>query len=223
MMESARWKRSGGSGIRSPRCAPLVRSRRLLERGRPDPARLGDVDRDPVGGVVLHLDVRVAVAGVADPEGLVDVVAWRRPGALQPLGDRLQALDLETDVVDAAPAGAALDPGDRVILEVEDREVDVAVAQVVTPGARAVDLRDLLHAEHVDVELRSRVHVLGREGDVLDLRHGVSPVAMVRVRPLGLSGHTTPEGAETPGHSRPFVTAETGPCARSRRGIAGRR
>src|SRR5213594_4543780 len=93
------------------------------------------------------------------------------------------------------------------------------IAKIDSPGARAVDLRDLLHAEHVDVELRSRVHVLGREGDVLDLRHGVSPVAMVRVRPLGLSGHTTPEGAETPGHSRPFVTAETGPCARSRRGI----
>ena len=71
---------------------------------------------------------------------------------------------------------AALDAGDRVVLEVEDRQVQIAVAQVVAGGPRAVDPAYLLHAEHVDVELGGRVHVLGRDGDVLDLRHGASPL-----------------------------------------------
>src|SRR5262245_10669633 len=123
------------------------------------------------------------MAVLADAERLVDVLAGLGPGVLQPLGDRLEALDLEADVMNAAPARAALHAGDRVVLEVEDRQVEVAVAQVVAPGARAVDLRDLLHAEPVDVELRGLVHVLGREGDVLDLRHGVSPVQVVRAGP----------------------------------------
>src|SRR5262245_59192148 len=107
--------------------------------------------------------------------------------------------------MDPAPASAALHASDRVVLEVEDRQVEVAVAEVVTPGARAVELRDLLHAEHVDVELRGLVHVLGREGDVLDLRHGVSPVAMVRIGLFCLSRQVTPERADLPGQSPPAL------------------
>src|SRR5262245_37319154 len=101
--------------------------------------------------------------------------------------------------MDPAPASAALHASDRVVLEVEDRQVEVAVAEVVAPGARAVDLRDLLHAEHVDVELRGLVHVLGREGDVLDLRHAVSPVEVVRARPVPFqAGYTGgPRNART--------------------------
>src|SRR5215470_9748765 len=143
-----------------------------LQAGGADPARLGDVDGDTIRRGVLHLDVAGPVPVLAHAERLVDVIAGLGAGVLQPLGDRLEALDLEADVMDAAPARTALHAGDRVVLEVEDRQVEVAVAQVITPGARAVDLRDLLHAEHVHVELRGLVHVLGREGDVLDLRHG---------------------------------------------------
>src|SRR5262245_55924611 len=122
------------------------------------------------------------MASVADPEGLVDVLAGLGAGVLQPLGDLGQVVDLEPDVMDAAPVLAALDSGHGVVLEVENRQVDVAVAQVTAPGARAVDLGDLLHAEHVDVELGGPVHVLGREGNVLDLRHGFSPPAAFRPR-----------------------------------------
>src|SRR5262249_1369568 len=60
-----------------------------------------------------------------------------------------------------------------VVLELEDGEVEVAVAQVEPARVRAVDLRDLLHAEHVDVEAGRFVGVLGRQRDVLDLRHGI--------------------------------------------------
>src|SRR5262245_42576404 len=160
---------------------PSSRSR-LLEPGGADPAGLGDVDRHAVGATVLHLDVGIPMASVADPEGLVDVLAGLGAGVLQPLGDLGQVFDLKPDVMDAVPVLAALDSGHGVVLEVENRQVDVAVAQVTAPGARAVDLGDLLHAEHVDVELGGPVHVLGREGDVLDLRHGCSPPAAIRPR-----------------------------------------
>src|SRR4029453_16857368 len=125
---------------------------RRLQPGGADPAGLGDVDRHAVGTRVLHLDVAVPVAVLTDSERLVDVFAGLGPGVLQPPGDRLQALDLEADVMDAAPARAALDPGDRIVLEVQDRQVEVAVAQVIAPSTRAVDLGDLFHAEHVGVE-----------------------------------------------------------------------
>src|SRR5206468_6756931 len=149
------------------------------------------------------------MAGVADAKGLVDVVTGRRTDGLQPLGDRRQALHLKADMMDAAPALAALDASHRVVLEVEDRQIEVAVAQVVAPGARAVDLRDLLHAEHVDVELRGLVDILGREGDVFDLRHGVSPVAMVRIGRVCLSRQVTPETADWPGQSRLLLRGST--------------
>src|SRR5262249_2693951 len=136
---------------------------------------------------------------------LVDVFSRDGARRLQPLGDLFQAFDLEAEVVDAAPARSPLDSGDRIVLEVQDRQIDVTVAQVVAPGGRAVELRDLLHAEHVDVELRGLVHVLGREGDVLDLRHGVSPVAMVRIGLFCLSRQVTPERADLPGQSPPAL------------------
>src|SRR6516164_1679176 len=190
-----------------------------LQAGGADPARLGDVDGDTIRRGVLHLDVAGPVPVLAHAERLVDVIAGLGAGVLQPLGDRLEALDLEADVMDAAPARTAFHAGDRVVLEVEDRQVEVAVAQVITPGARAVDLRDLLHAEHVHVELRGLVHVLGREGDVLDLRHAVSPVQVVRAPVLVpvLAGYTgDPRKARTmiSGHRR--LRAAGGSPARQR-------
>src|SRR5262245_10273098 len=180
MVESAAWRgRQKTGGAQS--LPPLGSAAGFgLEPRGADPAGLGDVDGDAVRRRVLHLDVAGPVTVLADAERLVDVVAGLGPGVPEPLGDRLQALDLEADVMDTAPARAALDAGDRVVLEVQDRQVQVAVAEVIAAGAWAVDLRDLLHAEHVDVELRGLVHVLGREGDVLDLRHAVSPVEVVR-------------------------------------------
>src|SRR5262249_58971418 len=102
-----------------------------LESGGADPAGLGDVDGHSIGSGVLDLDVTRAMAVLTDAERLVDVVARRGPGLLQPLRDLLEALDLEADVMDAAPAGAALDPRHLIVLEVQDREVELAVAQVV--------------------------------------------------------------------------------------------
>src|SRR5437870_7101591 len=144
------------------------------ETGGADPARLRDVEDESSRAAVLHVAVAAMSAALSHPERLVDVVAARRASLRQLLGNGLQALDLEADVVDATVALATFDPGHLVVLEVEDRQVEVAVAQVVARGTRAVDPGDLLHAEHLDVELRGLLHVLGRDGDVLDLRHGVS-------------------------------------------------
>src|SRR5215813_683112 len=143
-----------------------------MELGGADPARFRDLDHDVVGTAVLHLYVGVPLLAVPDAQGLVDVVARLRAGGGEALGDRLQAVDLEADVMDAAPALAPLHPRGLVVLELEDGEVEVAVAQVEPARIRAVDLRDLLHAEHVDVEAGRLVGVLGRQRDVLDLRHG---------------------------------------------------
>src|SRR5438132_6658285 len=140
-----------------------------------DPAGLRHVDGDGVGPGVLDLDVAAHARAVPHAERVVDVVAAWRARAGELVGDRFQVLDLEPDVVDAAPPRAPLDAGHRVVLEVQDREVEVAVGQVVATGALAVHLSDFLHAEHVDVELRGRVDVLARNGDVLDLRHGLRP------------------------------------------------
>src|SRR5712692_6940576 len=120
------------------------------ESGGTDPARLRDVDHDAVGAVVLHLDVAVLVLPIADSEGLVDVMARLRARRGQPLGDGLEAFDLEADVMDAAEALAALDSGHRVVLEIQDGQIEVAVAEIVAAGVGAVDLADLLHPEHVD-------------------------------------------------------------------------
>src|SRR3989454_7613145 len=218
--ESEKRPSDPGGANRGGRLPPRWQLIQLFEPGGADPAGLRDVDRDSVGATVLHLDVGIPMAGVADAEGLVDVVTGRRTGGLQPLGDRFQAFHLKADVMDAAPVLAALDASHRVVLEVEDRQIEVAVAQIVAPGARTVDLRDFLHAEHLDVELGRLVHVLGREGDVLDLRHGVSPVTVGRGRSVFLSRQVTPEAAKTPGQSRRLLRAAGGQPARIRRGTA---
>src|SRR5256884_4698709 len=170
----------------------------VAETGGADPARLRDVEDDPIRAAVLHLDVAAMAAALSHPERLVDVVAERRAGLCQLLGNGLEALDLEADVVDATVALATLDPGHLVVLEVEDRQVEVAVAQVVARGTRAVDPGDLLHAEHLDVELRGLLHVLGRDGDVLDLRHGVSCLDGACRSPV-LVSKGTPKTLGTPG------------------------
>src|SRR5262245_43392218 len=143
------------------------------------PAGFGDVEHDVVGAGVLDLDVAVGLAAAAEGERLVDVVAARGAGGRELVRDRLQALDLEAHVVDAAPCLAAVGAGGRVVLEVEDRQVDVTVAQEVAARAEVVDLAALLHAEDLDVEPRGPLDVLGGERDVLELGHGVLLVSVL--------------------------------------------
>src|SRR5213078_3524121 len=165
-------------------CAVTTRPRRITrssigrdevlgtEAGGAHPAGLGDVEHHVVRAAVLHLDV-VLVLALAHAERFVDVVARLGPGGGKPLGDRLEVVHLEPDVMDAGEALAPLGPGHGVVLELEDGQVEIAVAQVVPAGVRVLDPPDLLHAEHVDVELRGLVGVLGGHRNVLDLGHGI--------------------------------------------------
>src|SRR5437762_6569729 len=149
-------------------CAVTTRPRRITrssigrdevlgtEAGGAHPAGLGDVEHHVVRAAVLHLDV-VLVLALAHAERFVDVVARLGPGGGKPLGDRLEVVHLEPDVMDAGEALAPLGPGHGVVLELEDGQVEIAVAQVVPAGVRVLDPPDLLHAEHVDVE-RSEEH-----------------------------------------------------------------
>src|SRR5438093_1097071 len=82
----------------------------VAETGGADPARLRDVEDDPIRAAVLHLDVAAMSAALSHPERLVDVVAERRAGLCQLLVNGLEAVDLEADVVDATLALATLDP-----------------------------------------------------------------------------------------------------------------
>src|SRR4030095_5672801 len=89
---------------------------------------------------------------------------------------------LEADVMDSAPVLAPLRAGDGIVLEVEDGEVDVPVAQIVSAGGGGIDPADLLHAEHVGVEAGGGIWVLGGDGDVLDLGHWCGVLRAARVR-----------------------------------------
>jgi hypothetical protein len=73
-------------------------------------------------------------------ERLLDVAPARGAGGCQLVGDRRQVLDLEADVMDPREALAALDTRRPIVLELEDREVDVAVAQEAPRGTGVVDL-----------------------------------------------------------------------------------
>src|SRR5262245_28631650 len=110
-----------------------------------------------------------------DTERLVDVVTRLRTSFGQLLRNRLQAFNLETDVVNATVVFAAFHTRNNVILEIENGQVDVPIAEVVAFRTRTVDLGNFLHAEHVDIKLGSGVDILGREGNVLDLWHDTSP------------------------------------------------
>src|SRR5262249_21231347 len=111
----------------------------------------------------------------ADTERLVNVVTRLRASFGQLLRNRLQAFNLETDMVDTTVVFTAFNTRNHVILKIEDSQVDIPVAEVVAAGTRAINLGNFFHAEHVDIKPGSGVHVLGREGNVLDLWHNTSP------------------------------------------------
>src|SRR5262249_48938513 len=84
-------------------------------------------------------------------------------------------------------------------LEVEDRQIEIAVAEVIAPRAMAIELSHLLHAEDLDEEFCRGIGVLRRDCDVLDLRHGVAPFLSGRgssiqlaVSPVKLERRATP-------------------------------
>src|SRR5262249_17265013 len=131
---------------RSWRSVAIVsRWRRLGAEARcPDPPCLRDVEHDSVGTRVLDVDVAVRLAA-SHAERLLDVLAAPGPGLGEPPGAGVEAFDLEADVVDAAPALPALHAGRRVVLEVEDGQVDVTVGQETTARPRVVDFPDLFH------------------------------------------------------------------------------
>src|SRR5262245_48024635 len=112
---------------------------------------------------------------MADTERLVDVVTRLRTSCCQLLSNRLQAFNLKTDMVDATVVFTAFNTSNDVILEIEDGQVDVPVAEVVAFRARTVELGNFFHAEHVNIKLSSGVNILGRKGNVLDLGHDTSP------------------------------------------------
>src|SRR5262245_57198154 len=68
-------------------CGSVCKQHRLSTDGphcllTPDPARFGDVEHDPIGAAVLHLDVAMLLMPLTDAEGLVDVIA--APGSRRP-------------------------------------------------------------------------------------------------------------------------------------------
>ena len=66
-------------------------------------------------------------------------------------------VDFEAEVVDAGVLEGALCLGRLVVFELQDREIYVAVAQIVALGGWGVDLTHLLQAEALNVELRRRL------------------------------------------------------------------
>src|SRR5262252_4739304 len=106
----------------------------VVEPRGPHPARLGDVNHDPIRTAVLDLDVAVRLTPVAHAQRLVYIIARLRTSFCQFFGDRLQAFYLEANMVDATPLFAAFDPSHRVALEIEDGQINISVAEVVTLG-----------------------------------------------------------------------------------------
>ena len=128
------------------------------------------------GPGIAHFHVAVSRAGGAHPERGVDVGARLGcAGLLQLLDHLIETLDLKTDVMDAAPARAALGACDDVVLEAQNGKIDVAVGEEVTGGARAVELSHLLQPEVLYVEPLGRLFILGLNRDMPDLCHGRVP------------------------------------------------
>ena len=69
------------------------------------------------------------------PSGWFTSSRGAEPAVGKARGDLVQALHLKADVVDAAEVLAALGAGHGVVLEVQDGQIEVAVAQVVAAGA----------------------------------------------------------------------------------------
>src|SRR4029079_7207708 len=81
-------------------------------------------------------------------------------------------LDQDAEMVQPGVVHAA---ADLVGLEAQQREVDRAVAQVMAIGERPVIRAHQLEVERLHVEIRHRVGVLARNGEVAKLCHDLCP------------------------------------------------
>ena len=115
-----------------------------------------------------------------DAQGLIDVIPGRRAGLIQLLFYVFQVFHFEADVVDATVILTVLRSSHLVVLEVQDRQVDVAVTEIIPLGIGAVELGNLLKTEHIDIELGCLVGILGGDGYMLNLRHD-SPLISLKI------------------------------------------
>jgi hypothetical protein len=115
----------------------------LGSRG-PDPASLRHVEHDSIRASVFHLNVTFLPASAAHSERFVDVVARVRTR-----GYDVQAVDLETNVVNAVPIFAAFDAGNDIVLEIQNCQIDMTIAGIIAFGAMTVEFPDLLRTEAV--------------------------------------------------------------------------
>src|SRR5262249_14409638 len=112
----------------------------VTERRRAEPARPRHVEHGAVRPGPLHLDVPLSLR--FDAARLPSVARATRARRRELLRDRVEA-------VDPGEALAALDSRRRIILEREDREVDVAVREKDAARAGIVHLADFLHTERL--------------------------------------------------------------------------
>src|SRR5687768_8954015 len=63
-----------------------------------------------------------------------------------------------------------------IVLEFQYSEVDVAVGEVKTDGARAIDFGDFPHAEDFLVKLRGLLRILRGDCDMFDFCHILPPL-----------------------------------------------
>src|SRR5215467_5902296 len=147
----------------------------IVEPRGAHPTALGDIQHHPIRATIFDFNIAMMRTARTDTERLVDIVTRLRTRCCQLLGNGLQAFNLETDMVNTTVVFAAFHTRNDVILEIEDGQVNVPVAEVVAFGPRAIDLGNFFHAKHVNIKLGRGVHILGREGNVLDFWHDTSP------------------------------------------------
>ena len=92
-------------------------------------------------------------------------------------------------MVNAAEAGPILWTGNPLVLEVEDGQVDVAVAQEIARGVVAVQLGNLPQAKDLGVKLGRGIGILSSNGDMFNLSQLVSSCRIL----LGLGRWSRPE------------------------------
>jgi hypothetical protein len=78
-------------------------------------------------------------------------------------------------MVQARVPERAFSGGRIVVFKLEEREIDVAIGQIVPLGSRRVDFSYLLQTKAVDVELLGCVQVSRRDRDVSNSSHGFPP------------------------------------------------
>ncbi len=134
------------------------------------PAMLGEVNRDAVRHRELDLDIASLRHFIGSGIGAMHGTRLLDPGP--PLR---HVVDFETKVVQPSVLRRALRGCRVVVFELQDREIHVAVAQVVAFGCRSVDFSDLLQAEALNIEPRRRLWVPRADCDVSNsaMRYGL--------------------------------------------------